>query len=190
MAPGRSDLGRLAILAIAALLLLAGCGGGSSSSAPTGGGSTESSSSADTGAEEAAGTSAEEGGSDGGKSKQGHAPVEVPEGPAEEGPSKSQKAQVPTANVELEVPSAPATPGASGTLPAANTCPGKSPEITWKSIPENTSELQLYVMNLAPVNGKLYFDYALAGVDPSLEGLKAGEVPGGAVVAATAEPAA
>jgi phosphatidylethanolamine-binding protein (PEBP) family uncharacterized protein len=162
MAPRTGTLNKLAILAIAVLLLLAGCGGGTSSSAPTGG-STTFSSSGSTGEEDSASSPGEKGDSEGGK---------------------AQRESVPTANVALLVPAAPVSTSAPGTLHATYTCAGKntSPAVEWTGIPSNTAELQLFVMNLAPVNGKLYFDYALAGIDPSLKGLKAGEVPEGAVI--------
>src|SRR5690606_14535359 len=65
-----------------------------------------------------------------------------------------------------------------------NTCEGKnvSPAIEWQHVPSDTEELALFVMNLQPVEGKLYFDWAVAGIDPSLGRLEAGEVPAGAVV--------
>lgn len=69
-------------------------------------------------------------------------------------------------------------------LTAVNTCKGKgvSPQISWGNIPPGTTELAIFAMGVKPVDGKLYFAWAMAGVDPSLSGLKAGEVPRGAVL--------
>lgn len=36
-------------------------------------------------------------------------------------------------------------------------------------------------MNVAPVGGKLFFDWALAGIDPALGGLESAKLPKGAV---------
>ena len=37
-------------------------------------------------------------------------------------------------------------------------------------------------MNAAPVEGRLFFDWAVAGLPPDLEGLEEGKLPKGAVV--------
>jgi len=36
-------------------------------------------------------------------------------------------------------------------------------------------------MNVAPVQGKLFFDWALAGIDPTLKEIESGKLPPGAV---------
>jgi len=36
-------------------------------------------------------------------------------------------------------------------------------------------------MNVAPIEGKLFFDWAVAGLSPDLDGLESGELPKGAV---------
>jgi phosphatidylethanolamine-binding protein (PEBP) family uncharacterized protein len=189
------------------LLAVAGCGGSSSSSAPGTAGSAATSTTASaangksstgqgsSGSEQAkvdpetVGQSAKEGQgerqatSNGEGSGKKHPPLSLPEGKPEEGATKAQQSQVPTATIELSVPAAPG--GTSpGSLPAAYTCDGKNvaPEVKWGKLPEGTAEAALFVMNMQPVNGKLYFDYAIAGIDPSLEGLKSGEVSKGAVI--------
>ena len=48
-------------------------------------------------------------------------------------------------------------------------------------MPAGTAELALFAMNVQPVGGKLFFDWAVAGIDPSLEGIEAGDLPKGAV---------
>jgi phosphatidylethanolamine-binding protein (PEBP) family uncharacterized protein len=111
-----------------------------------------------------------------GKDVKKHPPLELPTGKPEKGPTKAREAQVPTADLEVSIP--------GGALSAANTCEGgdHSPAFEWSGIPSGVSELALFVMSVQPVDGKLYFDWAIAGIDPSLGGLKAGEVPRGAVV--------
>jgi phosphatidylethanolamine-binding protein (PEBP) family uncharacterized protein len=69
-------------------------------------------------------------------------------------------------------------------LPAEYTCDGKntSPALSWQGVPEGTAELVLFVMNTQPVGGKLFFDWAVAGLSPDLEEIEAGKLPKGAVV--------
>ncbi|MBS1846305.1 MAG: hypothetical protein JST53_18000 [Actinobacteria bacterium] len=58
----------------------------------------------------------------------------------------------------------------------------KSPPVKWSGIKPGTRELMLFVMNLAPVDGKLFVDWAVAGIDPDLNELRPDKLPGGAVV--------
>ena len=37
-------------------------------------------------------------------------------------------------------------------------------------------------MNIAPVAGKLFVDWAVAGIDPALSGIEAGKLPKGSIV--------
>jgi len=110
-----------------------------------------------------------------GKDEKKHPPLELPKGPPEPKITKAEKERAPAAELEVILP---------GGLTAANTCEGKnlSPVITWGKIPSGTAELAIFAVNTKPVNGALHYDWALAGVDPSLTGLKAGEVPKGAVL--------
>lgn len=119
----------------------------------------------------------------GGKTAKKNPPLSLPEGPPEPAPTKAQKEKVPSAVIKLSVPSAPAG-NAPGVLPATYTCDGKniSPEVTWGKLPAGVAEVALFVMNLQPVNEKLYFDYAIAGISPSQERLRPDEVPKGAVI--------
>src|ERR1700723_791734 len=56
-----------------------------------------------------------------------------------------------------------------GPIPVRYTCDGKntSPPLRWKGIPPHTAELMLHLLNFKPVNGKLYFDWALTGISPT-----------------------
>jgi phosphatidylethanolamine-binding protein (PEBP) family uncharacterized protein len=49
-------------------------------------------------------------------------------------------------------------------------------------VPRGTAELVLFAVNARPVEGKLFFDWAVAGLDPGLEELEAGKLPRNAVV--------
>jgi phosphatidylethanolamine-binding protein (PEBP) family uncharacterized protein len=65
------------------------------------------------------------------------------------------------------------------------TCDGAnvSPPISWSQIPPHTAELDLFVFNFLPVGGKLFADWAVAGLSPSLHGLTPGQtLPAGAIV--------
>jgi phosphatidylethanolamine-binding protein (PEBP) family uncharacterized protein len=53
--------------------------------------------------------------------------------------------------------------------------------LQWQGVPAGTEELILLAVNLQPVNGKLFFDWAVAGLDPSLSGIEAGRLPSGAI---------
>lgn len=76
----------------------------------------------------------------------------------------------------------PATESAAA-LPATYTCDGKDswPALQWQGIPAGSEELILLAMNVAPVEGKLFFDWAMAAIDPELQGIEAGRLPAGAV---------
>lgn len=94
-------------------------------------------------------------------------------------------------------PSSAATPSAPGTLdipisstvpltpvPSAYTCDGNdiSLPIGWRDLPAYTAEIDLFVVEAQPVGGKLIFDWAVAGLKPSLHGISAGRLPTTAIV--------
>jgi phosphatidylethanolamine-binding protein (PEBP) family uncharacterized protein len=64
------------------------------------------------------------------------------------------------------------------------TCDGAniSPPLSWSHVPSNTAEIDVFLFNLAPVHGKLFANWAIAGLSPKLRGLSAGQVPAGAVL--------
>lgn len=88
------------------------------------------------------------------------------------------------ADLSLQSPSSLPSSAGPQALPAEFTCDGKntSPALSWQGVPEGTAELALFAMNIRPVEGKLFFDWAVAGLSPELEEIKAGELPKGAVV--------
>jgi phosphatidylethanolamine-binding protein (PEBP) family uncharacterized protein len=79
-----------------------------------------------------------------------------------------------------------------GLLPARYTCAGAdvSPPMVWGNVPAGTSELALFLLNLAKptpaANGALQarvvVAWALHGLKPTLTRLPAGKIPAGAVV--------
>jgi phosphatidylethanolamine-binding protein (PEBP) family uncharacterized protein len=193
----------ISVLALAALLL-SGCGGGSADSASPGTGGSVGSASA--GQQGGGGHSAAAGGAEktaakakadpsapaspGGESSssggQKHGPrIAPPGGPREQAPSAAEVAEATVADMTLESPAVPAASTAEGPgrLAAAYTCDGTDswPELHWSGVPAGSAELILYVMNVAPVEGKLFVDWAVAGLDPALTGIEAGQLPKAAI---------
>lgn len=118
------------------------------------------------------------------KGKHGPRPV-LPEGEPEPKRTPKQKAEGTVANM---VVSTPAVDG-SGALSRTYTCDGKnvSPPLEWQGVPSSAKELAVFVMNVAPVNGKIFFDWAVAGIPPTSTGMGSGAVPQGAVVGKNSE---
>lgn len=139
---------------IAALTLLAGCGS-------SGSGSTSST----TSAASATSTSSTES-------------TTTPTSTSTTTSTASSTEKVPT----IDIPLASSTN--LNPIAATYTCDGAniSPPISWSQIPPHTVELQLFVFNFLPVGGKLFADWAVAGLSPSLHGLSAGKLPAGAIV--------
>lgn len=84
----------------------------------------------------------------------------------------------------LESPSSQGSSGGPPALPATYTCDGKgtSPALRWQGVPQGTAELVILTMNIQPVEEKLFFDWAVAGLSPDLTEVDAGKLPKGAVV--------
>jgi phosphatidylethanolamine-binding protein (PEBP) family uncharacterized protein len=84
------------------------------------------------------------------------------------------------------------------TLPARYTCDGKnvSPPLEWGNVPSSTTELALFMLALKPIRGGSGYVptvvWGMAGINPALHGLAAGETPPGAHLALTSrgKPAA
>ncbi|HSZ68921.1 MAG TPA: YbhB/YbcL family Raf kinase inhibitor-like protein [Solirubrobacteraceae bacterium] len=97
-------------------------------------------------------------------------------------PAKTHKEEVAPHNERIVLTS-PVIPS-EGAIPSRYTCDGKdiSPPLRWREIPPGTSELMLDVLKTKPVNGQLYFAWAVTGLKPTLPGLNAGKLPAGAIV--------
>jgi phosphatidylethanolamine-binding protein (PEBP) family uncharacterized protein len=111
-------------------------------------------------------------------------PVPVPSGEEEHKITPQQRREATVANITLESPSSPSAARGTSALSAKYTCDGTntSPALRWQGVPSGTKELTLFAMNIQPVEGKLFFDWAVAGLDPALEEIKAGALPAGAIV--------
>ncbi len=76
-------------------------------------------------------------------------------------------------------------------IPARYTCDGKNiaPPLEWGAVPSGTKELAVFLLALTPnpATGRFRFsiDWAVAGIDPSLHRLPAGDLPRGASVGLT-----
>lgn len=200
--------GLIPVLATAALLCVVGCGGGNDSASQTRQGTQASfgaqahgdaGSSAPegtTGGQEKASSGSRPSGEDpppvkdaqdGADSSEGHPegrkhpPIQIPKGKPEPGLTAKQEAQATTADMILYSPDLPSGPTAP--LAPSFSCDGKDswPRFSWHGVPSDSKELVLLGMNSQPVGEKVFFDWAVARIDPSLTGLEAGKLPKGAV---------
>ncbi len=91
----------------------------------------------------------------------------------------AQRARIPVADIELSSPAIPS----GGVITRENTCDGsnQSPALRWRNVPPGTAEIVVFAISATPVDGKLFFDWALAGLDPKLGGIPAGQLPQGAI---------
>ena len=107
-----------------------------------------------------------------------------PKGPVEQAPSPEQVTNATIASMSLQSPAVVASSGSPGRLASTYTCDGHDqwPTLHWGGVPAGTTELILYLMNVQPVNEDLFVDWAVAGLKPSSDEIKAGEMPKGAIV--------
>jgi phosphatidylethanolamine-binding protein (PEBP) family uncharacterized protein len=191
----------VAALLVAAALLLAGCGGGDYSEKQA---STTAPSAASTPAHRQGAQSAEAKGegkkqdstaakaaderhSQGSASKPDSTKhgkrIALPEGEPEPGPTPAERAQATVVDISLSSPSlgAPSAEGAS-LLPANYTCTDTWPTLTWAGVPSGTEELILLVLAQEPINGALFYDWGVAGINPGASGIDSAKLPAGAVI--------
>lgn len=110
-------------------------------------------------------------------------PIVLPEGAPEPGPTPQERAQATVASILVSSPDLVASAEGTGSLPPTYTCDGKDtwPTLKWQGVPADSKELILFAMAMEPVNEALFFDWAVAGLDPSLEGIEADKLPAGAI---------
>ncbi len=168
--------GLLPVLALVAVLTLAGCGGGDDSS-----GTATTATTANDAKSEGGSQSERKADAGGQGAQQGSGPsVPQPNGEPEPGITPEQKRKVTTADITLETPSFKA-----GTvIPVKYTCDGEDtwPTLRWKGLPPGAAELVLLVLSVRPRYEKLFFNWAVGGLDPSLNEIEEGKLPSDAVV--------
>jgi Raf kinase inhibitor-like YbhB/YbcL family protein len=88
----------------------------------------------------------------------------------------------------------PSTPGSmtisspafelNGTIPVQYTCDGAniSPPLQWQHLPAHTKDLVLFIIDDSSDASEGGIRWVVAGIDPSLSGISAGQLPAGAVV--------
>jgi phosphatidylethanolamine-binding protein (PEBP) family uncharacterized protein len=110
--------------------------------------------------------------------------IKLPKGAPEPEPTQAQKVEATVADIVLQSPAITTVEGGSATLPIPYTCDGEDswPALRWQGVPTDSKELVLFAMNVQPVGERLFFDWAVAGLNPVLEGVEAGRLPPGAVV--------
>jgi phosphatidylethanolamine-binding protein (PEBP) family uncharacterized protein len=69
-------------------------------------------------------------------------------------------------------------------IPKRYTCDGQdmSLPVRWSHVPPATAELAVFVLNLRPIRGRFFFDWAVSGLSPAAHGVPAGVLPREAVV--------
>ena len=92
-------------------------------------------------------------------------------------------ARLPVTDITLSSPAILSARGAQSTIPRQYTCDGANhwPTLHWSALPADTAELALFVINVKPVDNKLFFDWAVAGLSPKLDGIQTGQLPAEAI---------
>lgn len=178
--------GAIPALVAVLLLSLAGCGGGdpettAKQAAGSGASTAQAPDSSSSQGEGQAPPSSAQGARDVPTSGAKHGPhIKPPKGAPERAPSAAEKAESTLASMSLTSPDFPPR-GSEYEIPAAYTCEGKGswPTLQWSGVPEGTEELTLFVLNLEPIEEALFFDWAVAGIDPGLGQIEAGKLPRG-----------
>jgi hypothetical protein len=192
-----ASAGWIPALAAAGLFAISDCGGSSdaqtaSTSPPAKNTTTSNSSNSTTSASSSspksspAARSSDEGGKDVAKKVRDgkHGLAWLPEGTPERASTPAQEVHATVASMSLESPTLAAAPGSLAMLSATYTCDGADdwPALSWRGVPAGTAELILFAMNVQSVEEKLFFDWAVAGLDPGHESIEAGRLPKGAIV--------
>jgi phosphatidylethanolamine-binding protein (PEBP) family uncharacterized protein len=90
----------------------------------------------------------------------------------------------PPATINATIPVLTGSRGTTRTIPARYTCDGANVSLPaqWSNIPHGTAEIVIFLLDLRPIHGKAFFDWAVAGLSPTSHGFPAGSLPPGAVV--------
>lgn len=110
--------------------------------------------------------------------------VTPPKGSREPAPTSEERAKATVASMRLVSPALTLGPESVSALSAVYTCDGEDtwPALKWAGVPQGTAELALFVLSVEPVDKALFFDWAVAGLSPDLEGLASGQLPKEAIL--------
>jgi phosphatidylethanolamine-binding protein (PEBP) family uncharacterized protein len=99
-------------------------------------------------------------------------------------PQRTSGRPEPSPALSIEA-SIPGLVGSEQQIPKASTCDGANTSlpVRWSRIPPGATELAVFVLNLKPVKGKNFLDWAVTGLSPTSQGISAGTLPAGAIVA-------
>lgn len=119
-----------------------------------------------------------------GKAAKHGAHIAQPKGEPEQAPSSSEVENSAVADIALASPNFITTASSEYELPSTYTCEGKNspPTLKWSGVPAGTKELVLFVLGLQPVGETLFFNWAVAGLSPSLTEIPTGQLPSGAIL--------
>lgn len=94
--------------------------------------------------------------------------------------ARTASERVPAVTIDVTIP----TLLPENRIPKRYTCDGAdvSLPVRWSHIPPGTAELAMLVINLQSVQGRAFFDWAVAGLSPASHGISAGTLPPGVVV--------
>ena len=100
--------------------------------------------------------------------------------PAKTETGNAEEGGIPTeAKIVLSSPAV----AAEANLPSKYTCDGQNTPLPlrWKGIPPGTKELTLDILKTQPVNGKLYYAWAITGLKPNTTGINPPTLPPGTI---------
>jgi phosphatidylethanolamine-binding protein (PEBP) family uncharacterized protein len=86
-------------------------------------------------------------------------------------------------NIQFTLPGVDTSPTSTPAMPVRYTCDGKdiSPAMEWGTVPVGTKELAIFLISISTAVSKGFTPvWAMAGVNPELHKLAAGEMPRGA----------
>ncbi|MGO9761127.1 MAG: YbhB/YbcL family Raf kinase inhibitor-like protein [Solirubrobacteraceae bacterium] len=94
--------------------------------------------------------------------------------------TSSQAEPVPSASINVSIPALLR----EEFIPRRYTCDGTdvSLPVQWNGVPPGAAEVAMFVVNLRPVHGRLFFDWAVVGLKPTSHGIPGATLPAGAVV--------
>jgi phosphatidylethanolamine-binding protein (PEBP) family uncharacterized protein len=104
-------------------------------------------------------------------------------GSAKPAPRLSAGQRAHTSRADIELSSPVLARGSNGAIPSQYTCDGAnhSLPLRWEGVPPGTAELAIFAISTTPVHDKLFFDWALAHINPNVSELQSGQLPLGAV---------